>query len=189
MSEFNRNILVTSEADELFPDELDNGIHCLTVSVFPQEKGAGLFFSSTLSLYCFGLSLVQEAVYGNISLKEYDFSLTSDGKLPIIDGISICQNSSRLFIEYHDNINPVNNLIPKFTISEYINNDISFQELKSSIRLSIQEKPSSYVDLLFKSRNTMYQFGKILLWQSIYKKNLKLTWIKIKKNNVFLFKK
>lgn len=189
MNKLNRNIHVTPEADELFVDEFDVGIHCLTVMTKRQNLNGGnngcLAFSSYFALYQFGLSLVNEAVYDVWCLKEFQ----SYDDLMIIDGIWVGPQSERLFIGC-DNFGEYKNLPNQFTLTDNFSNmfpDNILQSLQAGISTLIETGTIGGFHIYFSTELIMYQFGIFLLWHAAYEKNFKSDWLEIYKTRIYFF--
>ena len=97
----NNKIQVTSDADELYPDEFCNNEHYLTVIAGLTEHSGKLLFKTAFSLYQFGLVLVQEAVFGKICHREFHVSLDYDDTPLVVDGVRLDERSCVLHILFN----------------------------------------------------------------------------------------
>lgn len=93
-------ILITESGDEIpSPEILSNEAHCLSVEVSADNKYACFNFSSRLAMYDFARSLLHEAIYG-IGGQEEFYPLEYEGKMEVINGVRMSNDSSRVFIFY-----------------------------------------------------------------------------------------
>ena len=82
---------------EVFSDDR----HTLKVEVNAGNKYVHLEFSSRQALYDFARSLLHEAVYGQGGQKEF-YPLIVEGKMLVVDGARLTEESSRIFINYEE---------------------------------------------------------------------------------------
>lgn len=183
-----KNIALTEDGDELFPDEFSNAQHYLTVITkyqnFNNDNNGCLAFSSFFALYQFGLSLTHEAVYDVFWLKEFQPYLD----FRVIDGICLSPHSERLFIGCEE-IGKYKNLAKQFTLynsfSDMFPSKI-LEFLKGGISTTINS--NNGLSINFSSELIMYQFGIFLLWHAAYEKNFKSNWLEIYKTRVYFNK-
>ena len=138
--------------------------------------------------------LVQKAVFGKICHREFHVTLDYDDIPPVVGGIRLNNKSCVL----HILLNPIdkNNFseLPinpdKFILDEnwYIFSEIFLCEITKNIEITSSKNKhyyNSYLMIDFSSRKQMYFFfGKLLLWKSLYAKNIDFGWMKIMENNV-----
>ena len=97
-------IVITESGDELSSKEvLENEKLSLRVDVSESNKYASLNFTSRLAMYDFALSLLHESIYGQSGQQEF-FPLEFDGKMQIVNGVRMEENSSRLFVFYQKDL-------------------------------------------------------------------------------------
>lgn len=181
-------VQVTKNADELFPKELEGDKKHYLISHIDLHGTIHLIFSSALSIRQFSLSLIQEAVYGQISEKCFQPLMEDDGYLCIIDGVRMGVNSGTLFIFYDE--------IPEAQLPNkiFIGKDFKLTQLQTEpfnhqlFLFADSNLYKNYAYLTFPSRKLMYLFGLDLLHQFIIKgtKQLKSTelFIPIKGKNI-----
>lgn len=94
-------INITESIDSISSDELvENASECLLVSGDPKPTNVYLNFSSRLALYDFARSLLREAIYGKSGQIEFNPIEYEEGELPVINGVRMSLDSTRLFIFY-----------------------------------------------------------------------------------------
>ena len=194
MKKLNNKIQVTSNADELYPDEFYNDEHYLTVIAGFTKHSGELLFKTAFSLYQFGLVLVQEAVFGKICHREFHVSLDYDDIPLVVDGVRLDGKSCVLHILFNsidkNNFSDLPTNPDKFVLEEdwYIIFEKKLYQIIKNIEITSSKNKSyydSYLMIEFPSRKAMYFFGKLLLWQSLYIKNFDFGWIKIIGTNTF----
>ena len=101
----NSKVILSEEANELFPEAMDNERHTLTVNINQENTSfVELLFTSKLAMYQFGLSLMHDAIYryggsddprfGVRELSPFEY----EEYKPVIDGVRLDSNSTRLII-------------------------------------------------------------------------------------------
>lgn len=175
-------INVSLDADELFPQEFENTKHFLNIQ-FNLLGYIELMFSSLFACKLFALSLIQEAVYGQNSQKEFYPLIEDDGYLCIIDGIRLTPNSLRLIINYDEN--PKEPSIPLPPSIDILNFNINIENLHNEYLITEYELQKQYTSLTFSSRLSMYIFGVYIIIQIITNQTNKIDInpIPIKTNN------
>jgi hypothetical protein len=101
MTEFmSPQILVTESGDEFPSAEVaQDEKHFLRGEIDASNRDIYLHFSSRLAMYDFARSLLHEAIYGVGGQKEF-YPLEYNGKMEVIDGVRMSNDSSRVFIFY-----------------------------------------------------------------------------------------
>lgn len=103
MSRLSETVIITSAGEGIPSDEtLQNEQNYLSAEVDVDNRDVCLKFSSRQALYDFAISLLQEAVFGDGSQKEF-YPLISDGKALVVEGVRLVDGSSRIFVTYGEN--------------------------------------------------------------------------------------
>jgi hypothetical protein len=87
-------------SDDLSSEEVQNNDrHYLESEVDAGNGDINLIFSSRLAMYEFAKSLLQEAVFGQGGLQEFQ-PLIVEGRALVTNGVRLTEESSRIFVFY-----------------------------------------------------------------------------------------